>query len=344
MSTIAAGVVRLVPAQLADVPWETLDAQPGRSVFTTRAWLSFLESSQRARPVVARVVLKDEQVGWFTGSVVHRFGARVLGSPLRGWTTSSMGFDLERAIAPSELLIGLRRFAFSELRCIHLELMDRRMAECTGPPDGFRFDPFPGWELPLVGDDEQLMDSMRPNGRRDVRRAIRNGVIVEQVDPSEDPGFAAEYYEQVLRAFARRKLTPTYPMQRVEQMIEHLHPAGLLVLLRARDAQGRPAATGLFPGLPGSTAVFWMGASEPSLQSLLPNEALMWQALRSWRDRGAVRFDFGGGGRYKRKYGGAPLVVPWFRCSRFPVLEQVRTVVQRRARSAQSIRQGRTTS
>ena len=327
--------VRLVRAPLDAMPWDELDARPGRSVFRTRPWLEFLRTTQGAQPVVARVLVDGEPSGWFTGAVVRRFGFRILGSPLRGWTTSSMGFDLDRPVPAGDLLAAVRRHAFSDLGCVHLELMDRAIGGDVVVPHQFRSDPFRGWELRIDRDDDELLAAMRPNGRRDVRRALRNGVVVGEVDPRRDPGFAAEYYDQVRSAFAKRGLSPTYPVERVTAMIEALHPAGLVVLLRARDPQGRSAATGLFPGLAGSTAVFWMGASPPDQQSLLPNEALMWHALRTWRDRGAVRFDFGGGGGYKRKYGGDEVEVPWFRSSRVAALEQVRDVVKRRARAAQ---------
>jgi CelD/BcsL family acetyltransferase involved in cellulose biosynthesis len=332
---VAAERVVLVAQPLADAPWDQLATRPGRSIFAGRAWLDFLAASQGATPVVARLLVDDEPAGWFTGAVVRRLGLKVLGSPLRGWTTSWMGFDLDREVSAADLLGAARRLAFSELGCVHLELMDRGLTTPEPLPHGFRVDRLPGWELRIDRDDDQLLGAMRPHGRRDVRRALRNGIVVEEVDPVAEPGFAAEYYAQVRTAFAKRGLTPTYPQRRVEQMIEHVHPTGGVVLLRARTVDGRAAATGLFPGTPGGAAVFWMGASDPDLQSLLPNEALMWQALRTWRDRGAVCFDFGGGGAYKRKYGGTPVEVPWFRVSRPAALEHARDALRRAARATQ---------
>src|SRR5690606_27099370 len=120
---------------------------------------------------------------------------------------------------------------------------------------------------------------------------------------------------------------PTYPVDRIEALIRHLGPTGNLLLLQSRTPEdGEVAATGIFPGLPGSTAEYWMGGSWRAAQSQLPNEALMFSALRTWRDRGAVRFNFGGGGKYKAKYGGAPHAMPWVRTSRFEVLERARQV------------------
>lgn len=317
------------------VPWTDLDCRPDRTVFQTLPWLDFLVETQRAEPISARVVAGDETIGWFTGAITRRAGLRVLGSPMRGWTTSYMGFNLDVEVPPALLLGALRHFAFAELGCLHLEVMDRSFDVEMTPPAGFHISRLGSYERRIDVDDDELMAGMKKEGRRDVRRALRNGIVVEEVDPQMEPGFAEEYYEQVLESFGKRALVPTYPLSRVQAAIRHLHPTGHMLLLRARLSDGTPAATGIFPGLPGAAAVFWMGASHRAHQKQLPNEALMWTAMQKWRDRGAVRLDFGGGGAYKAKYGGDPIAVPWLRMSRFGVLEHGRTIAQRAYRVLQ---------
>ena len=322
--------LRLVRVGPADVPWDRLDSRPDRSVFATRAWLEMLHETQGAEAVLARVASGPRTVGWFTGGLVRRAGLRILGSPLPGWTTSYMGFDLDDVGLLPEALVALRGWAFGPLGCVHVEVMDRGLVSERVPP-GFRAGVLPGFERDLRASDAELLAGMTPHGRRDVRRALRNGVTVEQVGPEDADAFVGEYYAQVTEAFAKRGRTPTYPAGRVSAALRHLAPDRLLVL-RARTSDGVVAATGIFPGLPGAAAVFWMGASRRDRQSQLPNEALMWHAMREWRDRGAVRLDFGGGGTYKAKYGGTPITVPWLRASRFEVLERARDRLRQRAR------------
>lgn len=321
--------MRLQRVPLSEVPWDQLDRRHDRTVFQTLSWLDFLTESQAAEPLVAEVIDGNTPVGWFTGAIIRRAGLRFLGSPMRGWTTSYMGFNLDNAVPVASLLDPLRRFCFSDLGCIHLEVMDRALTPDTVLPGGFHAGRLAGYQRRIDVDDEDLMNGMHKNGRRDVRRALRNGILVEEVDPTVEPEFAKEYYDQVRESFGKRGLVPTYPLERVQSMIRHLHPSGRLLLLRSRLPDGTPAATGIFPGIPGASAVFWMGASRREHQAMLPNEALMWYALRAWRDRGAVTFDFGGGGQYKAKYGGQPLTVPWLRSSRFGALEYARTATQR---------------
>src|SRR5215210_468891 len=100
------------------VSWEaTLVGYPDAEVFHSPGWLDFLGASQGAEPVIA-VVRDDGRVsGHFVGAIVRRFGIRILGSPLRGWGTQSMGFLLEPGVDRAKAVDALLRFAFRELGC-----------------------------------------------------------------------------------------------------------------------------------------------------------------------------------------------------------------------------------
>ena len=122
---------------LAQVPWEELDHRPDRTVHQTREWTSFLAATQRAEPVVLRARRDGEPVAWFTGAVARRAGVRILGSPMRGWATSHMGFNVDPGVEDLDLveLTGaLAAHASGALGCWHLEVMDRRFADGWRPP------------------------------------------------------------------------------------------------------------------------------------------------------------------------------------------------------------------
>jgi hypothetical protein len=325
-------MLRLRRVGTGDVPWEALDGRPDRSVFQTRAWLELLRTCVGVEPVVARVDEGSSAVGWFAGGLVRRAGLRVVGSPMPGWATSYMGFTLDDPALVPGALDALRRFAFGELRAVHLEVLDR--AAPAGPPGaGWRRSTLPGWELDLAGrDDATLLAGMTSMARRNVRRAERDGVVVEEVGAEDAERFAAEHLAQARWVFALRGRHPTIDERRVATALRLLGPAGHVVALRARDAAGRPVATGVFPGLPGATAVLWSVAGDERARELRANEALVHEALRRWRDRGAARFDFGGGGDYKAKFGGRPIEVPWLRTSRWAPLAEVRDAVAGPAR------------
>jgi hypothetical protein len=111
-------------------------------------------------------------------------------------------------------------------------------------------------------------------------------------------------------------------------LIAHLHPTGNLLLLRARDKNGRCIATGIFPHLNG-VMHFWGGASWRQHQHLRPNEALQWHAMRIGKQKGLRIYDMGGGVGYKKKYAGYEIQVPWVRKSKRPWMNHARNLARR---------------
>ena len=98
----------------------------------------------------------------------------------------------------------------------------------------------------------------------------------------------------------------TYGVERVRELISHVHPTGILLLLRARLPHGCCIATGIFPAM-NQTMYFWGGASWRQYQHLLPNEAIQWYAMKYWKERGIRVYDFGGCGEYKENMVGVKL-------------------------------------
>src|SRR3546814_15089010 len=86
---------------------------------------------------------------------------------------------------------------------------------------------------------------------------------------------------------------PTYSRERVEKLIEHVHPSGSLLLLRARAPGGESIATGIFAGF-GRYSTFWGNGSVTDMLHLRPNQALHWYAMRYWKARGVHLHAWGG--------------------------------------------------
>jgi len=161
--------------------------------------------------------------------------------------------------------------------------------------------------------------------RRCIRKAAKSGVIVEE---AHDSAFADEYYEQLVEVFAKQGLVPPYKADRVRSLVRNLEPTGRLLLLRARDPEGKCIATGIFPGF-NKIAEFWGNASFSSSQILRPNEAIHWYAMRYWQRRGAEIYDWGGESSYKQKYGCEIYTVPWLSKSRWRAIAKLRDEAQK---------------
>lgn len=305
--------------------WADRATYDDRLIFHTEPWLRFVAEAQRAEPVLARVTDGDRTVGHFTGLLTKRFGLRILGSPMAGWTTSYVGFTLGPEVSRRAALEALMPFAFQELGCAHLEIRDRGLTPAELGGLGLRWSDAPTAVIDLRPGEDALFGAMASACRRNIRKAAKSGVTIEEV--VADPTFADDFYDQLRDVFAKQNLVPTYSIERVRSLIRHIGPSGQLLLLRARDGEGRCVATAVLPWYH-RTMYFWGGASYREHQHLRPNETLIWHAMRWAKARGVTEFDFVGGNSYKAKYGTVEVPVPWARRSRSPLVANLRDAAQ----------------
>jgi CelD/BcsL family acetyltransferase involved in cellulose biosynthesis len=317
------------PARLERTPLDALDSVQDGNVFRTRAWLEYVARTQDAEPVVARLVPGEENgdgngdgAALFCGLIVRRFGVRILGSPFQGWMTGPMGFSLEPDVSRREAADALLRFAFKDLRCLHVELLDRHAKFDDLQGLGGRLDTFFTWEIDLTQDEDTLLSEMASSCRRAIRKSEKEGVRVEEAHGID---FADEYYEQLRDVFAKQGRRPPYGLDRVQEMIRCLEPTGNLLMVRAVASGGERIATALFP-VHQDFGYFWGGASWRQHQALRPNEAIFWYVIRTLKERGVPLLDMGGGGEFKKKFGPRERRVPILRRSRVPGLLKLRDV------------------
>jgi hypothetical protein len=300
--------------------WKLLDQFADRTVFQTREWLQFVAESQNAQPVLAELREKSEILGYFTGLTLSKFGMKVLGSSFPGWTTPYIGFNLNPGVSRRAALEALEKFAWDDLKSLHLEVSDPNFSFEDGAIPGFKTEYYASYRTDLSRSEEDLFNGMESACRRCIRKAEKSGLKIEE---AHDLAFADEYYEQLKDVFAKQSLVPTYSVERVRALVRNLEPGGNILLLRARDPEGKCIATGIYPGF-NHIAEFWGNASFRAYQGLRPNEACHWYAMRYWKKRGVTIFDWGGEGTYKEKYGCTPHRVPWFTKSRYQIVGALR--------------------
>lgn len=300
--------------------WKHLDGFEDRTVFQTREWLQFVSESQNATPLIAELRDGSEVLGYFTGLTFSKFGLKVLGSSFPGWTTPYIGFNLNPGVSRHDALAALEKFVWDQLKCLHLEVSDPHFSFEDAEGLGFKSEFYGSYRTDLTKSEGVLFNNMESACRRCVRKAEKLGVKIEE---AHDLAFADEYYEQLKDVFAKQSLVPTYSVERVRSLVRNMAPTGNVLLIRARDPEGKCIATGIYPGF-NKIAEFWGNASFRAYQNLRPNEACHWYALRYWKQRGATIFDWGGEGAYKEKYGCTPHRVPWFTKSRYQIVGALR--------------------
>ncbi len=302
------------------VDWNALDRFADRTVFQTREWLCFLSEAKNAAPVLLELREKGQLVGYFSGLTFTKFGVKILGSSFPGWTTPYIGFNLLPKVSRSAALRAVEAMAWNHLKCMHMEVSDPWFEVEDGERLGFTSQFYTSYRTDLTQTEEEIFNRMDSACRRCIRKAEKNGILIEE---AHDPGFADEYYEQLRDVFAKQGLVPTYGVDRVQSLVKHLEPTGRILLLRARNPEGKCIATGIFPGF-NKIAEFWGNASLRTHQNLRPNEAIHWYAMRYWKRRGIEIYDWGGEGTYKEKYGCTVHRVPWFTKSRYQLISKLR--------------------
>ncbi len=169
--------------------------------------------------------------------------------------------------------------------------------------------------VPLDRDDATLLASFSRNCRRDVRKAEREGVIVED---SDDPSLLATFYEQHVSTYRRKGLTAPLRGPFIRSS-ERAMRSGLIRAYIARFA-GNIVNMALVSRF--GTPLFTKGASVAStLEERVPpsGQLLHFEIMRRLRDDGFRHYDLGGSPgldpvvghpnytvwRFKRGFGGA---------------------------------------
>jgi CelD/BcsL family acetyltransferase involved in cellulose biosynthesis len=282
------------------IDWESINQTQGINIFQTLPWINYLIATHQVEPVVAAVKSDGRKIGYYTGMITHKYGLKILGSPFRGWTTYFMGFNLSPEAAYPEVLAAFQKFAFSELKCHYLEIIDPHIGstDCTGL--SYRTEHLPWFAIDLQGSEDDLLARLDSKCRQSIRKAVKNGIVIEE---ASDLAFADEYFAQCQEVMANKSLVPAYGLDCTRCLLEQLIPTGNILLLRARNVDGACIATGIFLAMNG-LGVGWGAASWRQYQTLHPNDLLYWYVMTNFRNRGVQKLHLGGECEsFKKKFG-----------------------------------------
>ena len=288
---------------IGDKEWdEAISGFDTKYLFHQSNWLNFLKESKNSEIVRCKIEDDGRIVGYFAAIAVKRGIFKILGSPLPGSTTDYMGpivnrddFDL---LSFLKVLDELSR----KLKIHHMEICGPDILDHQAMVENkFNFNLGGSYIIPLDADEDHLWDGLKSKFRNQVRKAIKDGVTVEEVkDASEIPSFVEEYYRQLIDVFKMQGLVPSYSIDRLEKLYQNL-TNGSIISLRAKH-NGRPIATGIFPH-DDNKIYFFGGASLSSNNYLCPNDLIHWEVMRLASKAGIKEYDTCGGGSFKRKFG-----------------------------------------
>jgi lipid II:glycine glycyltransferase (peptidoglycan interpeptide bridge formation enzyme) len=141
--------------------------------------------------------------------------------------------------------------------------------------------------LQLSGPEDRIFSGFKSNTRRNINKAVKEGVRVELGHALES---VKAYYR--LHCITRRDHgLPPQPFFFFKKIYDHVIGAGsgFTVLAFLKDVCIAGAVYLHF----GKTAIYKFGASNKKYQYLRPNNLVMWEAIRESVKRGFQSFSFG---------------------------------------------------
>lgn len=303
-----------------------------------RGWMRSLEACVKGKPLYLVFEKECQVVGCLPGFLVNFGPFRIFGSPLPGWQTLSMGpvFDRSR-LSSSEMMPALVNYLETHHRVYHMELLADGLDHEVMEKMHFQCKPSATFRAPMFPDDpERTLKNLKESARRNVRRAIKLGLVVKF---EEDESFVDEHYDQLVEVYTRGGNVIPFSKKRALEFFRHMKMSGNLLAVSVSLPDGGPCiATGTFT-VEGRELLLWMWAHRTQYRWYRPTELMTWTVMKKAMEAGCVVIDFMGRGDFKAKFG-AELGISkyrWIR-SRYHWLLQLRLMAERGYRWQQSFR------
>ena len=287
-----------------------------KNLFCTVEWLSFLSVFRKVTPIVIRITDNKKFVGYFSGAFFSKFGFKILGSPFYGWMGLHMGFEFVNLPENcySELIDEFVSFVKRELRITYFVFADFKinreiLHKCK--QEFFIETDARSYFLDISKSEEELFKNLKSGYRTCVRKFEKlGGRIVE--DYSDE--FIEEHNKQLKDVFERKSLSAPDYSKRMKILRDNYR--SMVLFIKALDENGRNIASSYYLG-GGKTAFFASNASYTDSLKYNANQALMWFAIKYWKNKGMTTMDLAGTGDYKANYGSELFETPIVVCARY---------------------------
>jgi len=278
-----------------------VDNHPQANVFHTPEMFDVFSRTRGFHPSLWAALNDDGQIR----ALVLPVYVTVLGGVLSPLTTRAVVYGSVLSTSGDEgheaLELLLRtyrqqmrgRLLFTELRNLSEVGESGRILE----QQGFAYEEHLNFLIDLNRPPLEIWRSIRSNARRNIEKAKRSGVVIDEVATSAD--VAAAY--SVLKDVYRRIQVPLPDRSLFDRTLELLRPKGMLRLLLAKV--GGHAIGALTLLLHKGSIYYWYTGTLREFASYRAGDFLVWHALEWGSQNGFHTFDFGGGGRPDEEYG-----------------------------------------
>jgi len=303
--------------------WDELIRRfPAKTLFHESAWLDHVKSIHPHGQCVFYEIRDDDRlVGYHSALRIKRLMIPIHGSPLGGTGTNFMGPLVEPGVDQGELIAGLCRL-FGPRHFLHLELSNPWLDRKTMEAAGFAVQEGLTHVRSLPRDEDAAFAGLSSEARNRVRKAKKNGVVIERTD---DPLVVSHFFAQFGEVYGKQGMVTPFGEDRPKSLFDHLMPANRLLAIWARR-DDEILAAGLFP-YDEHCIYFWGAASWLRYHSLCPNEALHWGVIQFAVQNGIPLYNMcGGTSQFKNKFGGEDIPYLIYHKSALPMLQTARRV------------------
>lgn len=320
--------------------WDNLVSRfDNHRVLHTLGWLRSLSAScVKGKPLFLVYEKDGEIVGCLPGFLVRVGFLRMFGSPLPGWQTMTMGpvFD-PQLVSTEELMLPLVPFLRKKYRVHHVEVIAENFDQKV--MEGLRFTstPSPSYCVRLCpGDENRVLKAFKDSARRNVKRAIKLGLVVKF---EQDEAFVDEHYDQLVEVYHRGGNVIPFTRQRALEFFRYMKASGNLIAVSVSLPNGGPCiATGTFT-IEGRELLLWMWAHRTRYRWYRPTELMTWTVMQKAMEEGCEILDLMGRGDFKPKLGAVLHEdrACWI-WSRYKLLTEIRLLARSAYRWQQALR------
>lgn len=288
---------------LQEINRDEYENYPRKNLFTTIEYLTFLSKWKNVNPIIVKISDDaDSLIGYFTGCSFKKFGIKILGSPFFGYMGQHMGFDFVdiNQANKSEILDELIRFlkkrkVMSLMVFADFQFSPEDIAQCKTKL--FHNDIRGTYMLDLTLPEDIIFKNFKSGYRTCVRKFEKlGGTIVEEW--SED--LMKVHHQQLKEVFERKKMSPPNYEDRL-YLLHKMYP-DMIYAIKALDANGNNIASSFYL-MGGTFAFFQSNASYTDALLYNANQALMWHAIKHFKNKGLKTLDLAGRASYKENFG-----------------------------------------
>jgi len=279
-----------------------VDEHPQSSIFHTPEMFEVYARTKGHQPNIWAVLDDDDQISILFSPVQITVMDQFL---LRDLTTRAVAYGsvlckpMNGNHKTLEMLLQTynqkmkRRLLFTGLR----NVSDLGELQPVLNKNGMMFEPHLNYLIDLTRTKSDIWNGIRSNARRNVRKAQKSGIVIEDVDNLD--GVTSTY--GVLQDVYKRIQVPLPHQSLFEGAFDILYPKNMFKIFLARiDGVAVGALTLL---LYKGVITYWYTGTLREYSSYRVSDLLVWHTLEWGCENDFHTFDFGGGGKPNEKYG-----------------------------------------